>query len=110
MIEILLALAACGGFSWLLLSFGDSGYSGFHTLAGVAGLLVGCVAGVASVFALASAFVWTASAHKAEMINAEFGTAYTQEQVFWAGDVIEEIRQVQRQRVELNGNIMQEKR
>ena len=43
---------------------------------------------------------------KAEVINKEFGTNYTQRDVFYAEGVIEEIQEVKRQRIELNGNIL----
>lgn len=49
---------------------------------------------------------WFASEHQAKLINQEFGTNYTREEVFWASDVIEEIRELKRQRIEVNGNIM----
>lgn len=43
---------------------------------------------------------------KAEVINKEFGTNYTQRDIFYAESVIEEIQEVKRQRIELNGNIL----
>lgn len=47
--------------------------------------------------------------HKALIINKEFGTKYTTKDVFYAEDVIEEIRQMNRHRIELNGNILNNK-
>jgi uncharacterized BrkB/YihY/UPF0761 family membrane protein len=41
-----------------------------------------------------------------KMLNEKFETNYTEEQVFWASDLIEEIRQTERTRVELNGNLL----
>jgi hypothetical protein len=39
-------------------------------------------------------------------LNREYNTNYTREEVFWASDVIETIRELDRKRVELNGDIM----
>ena len=45
---------------------------------------------------------------KADLINSEYGTNYTREQMFFASDVIDTVREIKRQRVELNGNLMQQ--
>lgn len=44
--------------------------------------------------------------YKAELINKEYGTSYTQAQVFYASDVIDTIREIKRTRVEVNGNLL----
>lgn len=44
--------------------------------------------------------------HKAEVINREFGTNYTQQEVFYAGGVIDIIREAQIKRVEINGDLI----
>jgi hypothetical protein len=62
---------------------------------------------VALIIYIFSVSFWIGAEYKAELINKEFGTSYTQAQIFWADDVIEEIRQMKRQRIELNGNILQ---
>ena len=46
---------------------------------------------------------------KADLINAEYGTNYTREQMFFASDIIDTVREIKRQRVELNGNLMQQR-
>lgn len=51
-------------------------------------------------------YSWFAAEYQARLINQEFGTEYTQEEVFWASDVIDEIRELQRNRIEVNGNVM----
>jgi len=43
---------------------------------------------------------------KAEIINKEFNTNYTTEQVLFAEDVIDEIRQIKRKRIEVNGDLL----
>lgn len=73
------------------------------------GVLMMIASGVFVVFLTATVWFYVAAGHKADMINAEFGTSYSREQVFFAESVIEEIRQIQRQRIELNGDLMQGK-
>ena len=46
------------------------------------------------------------SKHQADIINREYGTSYTQEEVFYASNVIDTIREIDRKRVELNGNLI----
>jgi hypothetical protein len=53
-----------------------------------------------------SSFYWVGAEYKARIINREYGTEYTREEVFYASDVIETIRELDRKRIELNGNIM----
>lgn len=43
--------------------------------------------------------------YKAKIINREFNTRYTTEEIFWAEDVLDKIREVKRQRIEINGNL-----
>lgn len=50
-----------------------------------------------------------AAEYKADIINREYGTNYTQEEVFWASDVIDTVRELNRQRIELNGDLLQDK-
>lgn len=52
---------------------------------------------------------YIASDYKKDIINREYGTNYTQAEVFYGRDVINTIRQIDRKRIELNGNLLQEK-
>lgn len=54
-------------------------------------------------------FDYKASSFKAEIINREYGTNYTSEEIFYAGDVIDTIRQIDRQRIELDANVTSER-
>ena len=47
--------------------------------------------------------------YKAKIINREYGTNYTAEELFYASDVIDEVRELDRKRVEINGNVMHNK-
>ena len=55
-----------------------------------------------------AAYGWQVAKHQTIIINREFGTNYTQEQVFWASNVIDEIRELDRKRVEVNGDVMRD--
>lgn len=54
-------------------------------------------------------FSYVVAGEKAKIINREYGTNYTQREVFYAESVIDTIREIDRKRVELNGDIMGEK-
>lgn len=69
-----------------------------------AGLLMACaITGISYCY---MAWNWFASEHKAAIINREYGTNYTKEEVFFASDVIDTVRELDRKRVEINGNII----
>jgi len=52
---------------------------------------------------------YKASSYKAVVINREFGTKYTAQEIYYASDVIETIKQMNRQRLEVNGDILKSK-
>ena len=41
-------------------------------------------------------------------VNREYGTNYTREEIFFAADVIDTIREIDRKRVEVNGDLLRE--
>ncbi len=53
---------------------------------------------------------YVAAEYQAGIINREYGTNYTQKEVFYASDVIETVRELNRTRVEVNGDIVTGKR
>lgn len=59
--------------------------------------------GLFSIFLLVvvalSAWSWVSAPVRAEIVNKEFGTNYTAQQIFFAEDVIDEIRELKRTRV-----------
>lgn len=71
------------------------------------GLLLSVFGGVATVvFIIVLCFYgfdWKSSQYKANIINREYGTDYTKEEVFYAEDVIETIQQIARTRVDIQG-------
>jgi hypothetical protein len=100
MILTLLAILALGTIGYLLATSRD----GFLEFLGSISVLASLISLIVYIFSVS---FWIGAKYKAELINKEFGTSYTQAQIFWADDVIEEIRQIKRQRIELNGNILQ---
>lgn len=51
-------------------------------------------------------YSWFAAEHKANIINREYGTRYTQAEVFYGSSVINTIRELDRKRVEVNGDLI----
>jgi hypothetical protein len=88
-------------FSGLKLMGGESGslrdFIGFMTV------VIACMLTLAYLVAIP---FYLAAGYKAEIINEQFGTSYTREQVMFASDVIDSVREVQRQRIELNGDLV----
>ena len=56
----------------------------------------------------AMSYSWVASDYQAKIINREYGSLYTKEEVFFASGVIETVRELDRKRIEVNGNVMGE--
>lgn len=52
------------------------------------------------------AFSYVGAEYKAGIINREYGTSYTQEEVFYASSVIDTIRDLNRSRMEINGDLI----
>ena len=70
------------------------------------GLLLLMGGGFAAVAYAFAGWSWIASDYQAKLINREYGTSYTREEVFYASSVIETIREIDRKRIELNGDLM----
>ncbi len=75
----------------------------------VAGLIFGIISAFSAIaiwiFIGFGAYSYISAEHKAKIINREYKTNYTQEEIFYANDVIETIQQIQRKRVEVNGDL-----
>jgi hypothetical protein len=81
-----------------------------NILTGLAGIFLLLASGVAAICYAFMAWSWIAADTKAAIINREYGTSYTREEIFFASDVIETIRQIDRKRIEVNGDLMREKK
>jgi cytochrome c biogenesis protein CcdA len=80
------------GFSAALLVFGDNDDRWPNLLASVLGGLLAALVIFVLLFIGLKSFDWTASKYKAEIINREYGTSYTRQEVFYAKDIIEIIQ------------------
>lgn len=69
------------------------------------GLLVLVGSGFGSIAYAFTVYSWVASDYKSGIINREYGTSYTREEVFFASDVIDTVRELNRQRIEVNGDV-----
>lgn len=67
---------------------------------GIVGVAASLITAVTYAFVVWS---WVAADHKARVINREYGTNYTREEVFFASDVIETIRRIDRNHYEIGG-------
>lgn len=53
-----------------------------------------------------SAWQYFAAEYKADIINREYQSNYTQLEVYYASDVINTVRELDRKRVEINGDLI----
>lgn len=78
-------------------------YNDFFNFVGVLGTVSGMVGLV--IYAVLT-LSYTGAKYQANIINKEYGTNYTQKDVFYASSVIDTIQELKRNRVELNGNLL----
>lgn len=110
MILILVAIAIAAGLTVALFWYANSGYDGRHMIAAFLGVALALGSGAASLAYAFTAWSWFAAESKARIINREYGTNYTQAEVFYAHDVIDTIREIDRKRVEVNGDILRDEK
>lgn len=106
MTYILLGIFALGLSGYVLLWWSDHGCGLGRSLAGLLGVfaIIGTALGAAAYVALV--WQWIGADYRASIINREYGTKYTREEVFYASDVIDTIRELDRKRIELNGDVV----
>lgn len=75
-------------------------------LTAVAGAICAFAAAVGLIAYVFAGWSYMAADYKADIINREYGTNYTQAEVYWAADVIDTVRELDRKRIELNGDLM----
>ena len=105
MILILVAIIVSMTLAVVMMHYGTEGYLGRHAVVFGLGMVLAAAAGVTAVAYAFVAWEWFASEQRAKIINREYGTNYTREEVFWASDVIDTVRELDRKRVEVNGNV-----
>lgn len=59
---------------------------------------------IANIVFAAAAASWFGAKYKADIVNREYGTKYTTAEIFWASSVIDTIRELDRERYEVNGD------
>lgn len=102
MILILISLIAVTALCCFVAVYG--GINSFFS--GLVAPMVGVIGFVCLIGYSFAAFGYIAAEHKAKIINREYGTNYTQEEVFYAADVIDAVRQLDRKRIEIDGNLI----
>lgn len=103
---ILAAIVVAGGICWGLMWHGRDGYDRMHLFSSVAGVGGAILTGISALFYVFAGWNWIASEYKTQIINREYGTHYTQQEVFYASDVINTIRELNRNRYEINGDLL----
>lgn len=103
MILLLCGLAALAVFALAMLVIADN----------VDGFFCALIGGIAAVCAMIGLIIYCAlvmdyigAEHKARIMNREYGTHYTQEEVFYASSVIDTVSELDRKRMEINGDIL----
>lgn len=101
MILLLCSLVVLAVFSGALLVLADD-----NLFCGVLGGVSAFIAFVGLIAYGVLVLDYIGAEHKARIMNREYGTDYTQEEVFYASSVIDTVRELDRKRLEVNGNIL----
>ncbi len=109
MIAILVGLIALGALAVCVLKYSYRSEK-LWLFAGLLGTFCAFVASIGLIIWSVCAGQWFGAEHKARIINETFGTHYTQAEVFWAEDVIDEVRELKRKRIELNGDLFRDEK
>lgn len=102
MILILLSIISCACIAGYLIHFGVNGYKSTHFVAAFFGFFLMAASIIWIVTYPILAWSWIASEQKANILNREFGTNYTREEIFWASGFIETIGEIGRDPASLN--------
>ena len=77
-----------------------------NIIAGILAILMGIATGVTIIVYAFCVWNYVGAQYKANIINREYGTSYTKEEIFYGHDVIDTIRELDRTRMEINGDII----
>lgn len=103
-ISLILFVALCVSLLW----YSERGCDGRHIVSAILGV-VGCIISfIGLVCAVFIGLEWAGAQHRADIINREYGTNYTQAEVFYASGVIDTVRELDRKRYEVNGDLFRE--
>lgn len=73
------------------------------------GFFLMVVGAVAATFCAGAGVSYQGAQYKADIINREYGTNYSQQEVFYASDVINIVRELNRNRYEINGDFRRQR-
>lgn len=110
MLELLFGIIVAIILIIVLAIWGSNDCEWYNIIASIFAVLLGIVTAVVISVYCTLIWRWQAAEQKAIIINREYNTNYTRAEVFYASDVIDTIRELDRKRIELNGNIMQDKK
>jgi len=103
---VVLISATIGLIALLFISVrGLNSYIGPIFAVGFVSLVLSVIIAVGLAF---GTWFWVSSEHKARLINNQLGTHYTAEDVFYGSNYIDEVRELHRQRIEVNGNLLRD--
>lgn len=77
-----------------------------NMLAAFMAVVLGLATAISIIVFCGMIWFWNASTYKTSIVNREYGTSYTREEIFYASDVIDTIRQLDRTRLEVNGDLI----
>ena len=89
-----------------LLKYSTDGYEINHDVSWFFGFLLCVASGITAIVYAFTVWSYISAEYKADIINREYGTNYTQKEIFYASDVIDSIRNLDRKRYEINGDLM----
>lgn len=92
-----------------LLIYANDGYEIRHGCAAVTGVLLAFASAIGCVVVMGLALEYKGAAVKAGVLNREYGTDYTRDEVFYASSVIDTIRELDRKRIEINGDLRRQR-
>lgn len=102
--SIALTVVGCFG-----MSYASGRYTGLGTATGIVAFVACLIGGIGLVASVFCGFSWQGAKVKARLINREYGASYTQEEVFYASDSINIIRELDRKRIEVNGDFRRQR-
>ena len=109
MIWLFLSLIAVLVGSFYAFHLGDSSYRAGSDLISFTGAVCGALSIIGLLIFGGLSLTYYGSSVKAQLINREYGTTYTQQEVFYASDVIDIIRELDRKRYEVNGDLRRQR-
>ena len=102
-LTFMVSLAALAAIAVVLMAYADD-----NSLSLIIGIIASAMVLFASGCGVFMSYEWFAAEHKARILNSEYGTNYSQQEIFFASSVIDTIKHLDRKRVELNGDLLRD--